>query len=172
MNYFRISLGIFLTLAASRFIPHPPNFTSLVALSFYVPAFLGIKYLPIVIVSFLFTDAIIGFHSTVLYTWGSVIIIGFISKYFVKGIIKRVFGSLVGVLIFFIISNFGVWTIGNYGYSINGLILCYAMALPFFGYNLVSTLIFSTIFETLYKIKFIKSFIYNLQHSKTFLKIG
>ena len=38
MNYLKISLGILLALAASRFVPHPPNFTSLMALSFYVPA--------------------------------------------------------------------------------------------------------------------------------------
>ena len=41
MKYLKISLGIFIVLAASRFIPHPPNFTSLIALSFYVPLFLG-----------------------------------------------------------------------------------------------------------------------------------
>ena len=41
MNYLKISLGIFTLLAASRFIPHPPNFTSLLALSFYVPVFLN-----------------------------------------------------------------------------------------------------------------------------------
>ena len=34
-----IFIGIFTSLAASRFIPHPPNFTSLLALSFYVPVF-------------------------------------------------------------------------------------------------------------------------------------
>ena len=53
MNYLKISLGIFLALAASRFIPHPPNFTSLLALSFYVPAILGLKFLPALIISFL-----------------------------------------------------------------------------------------------------------------------
>ena len=41
--------GIFLALAISRFIPHPPNFTSLIALSFYVPVFLGITYIPYLI---------------------------------------------------------------------------------------------------------------------------
>ena len=49
MNYLKVSTGIFLALAASRFIPHPPNFTSLLALSFYVPALLGIRYLPALI---------------------------------------------------------------------------------------------------------------------------
>ena len=36
---YKILLGIFLILASSRLIPHPPNFTSLIALSFYVPLF-------------------------------------------------------------------------------------------------------------------------------------
>ena len=55
-NSLFISLGIFLSLAASRFIPHPPNFTSLIALSFYVPALLGISYLPALLISFVITD--------------------------------------------------------------------------------------------------------------------
>ena len=55
MNYLKISIGIFIALAASRFIPHPPNFTSLIALSFYVPAILGIRYLPALLISFVLT---------------------------------------------------------------------------------------------------------------------
>ena len=76
MNYFKISLGIFLTLAISRFIPHPPNFTSLIALSFYVPAIFGIRFIPVLILSFAITDLIIGYHSGTHWTWGSVFLIG------------------------------------------------------------------------------------------------
>ena len=83
MNYFKISLGIFLALTASRFIPHPPNFTSLIALSFYVPALLGIRFLPVLIISFVISDYFIGFHSVTLFTWGSILVIGLISKYFI-----------------------------------------------------------------------------------------
>ena len=82
MNYLKISLGILIALAASRFIPHPPNFTSLLALSFYVPALLGIRYLPPLVIGFVFTDLVIGFHGVTLFTWGSVILIGFGSKFF------------------------------------------------------------------------------------------
>ena len=82
MNYIKISFGIFLALAVSRFVPHPPNFTSLLALSFYVPAFLGIRYLPALLISFLITDFFIGFHALTLFTWGSVILIGLSSKFF------------------------------------------------------------------------------------------
>ena len=157
MNYLKISVGIFVALAASRFIPHPPNFTSLLALSFYVPAILGRKFIPALILSFIFTDIFIGFHNSILFTWGSVLLISFLPKFFIDGTIKRILGSLTGVLIFFIITNFGVWTLGFYEFNLNGLLLCYTLALPFLGYSLVSTILFSTLIETILKI-FAKKF--------------
>ena len=152
MTYLRFSLGIFLALAASRFIPHPPNFTSLIALSFYVPAFLGTRYLPALVISFLITDIFIGFHSLALFTWGSVILIGLTSRFFLSNILSRLSGSLLGACIFFLITNFGVWSKGYYGYTIEGFILCYKLAIPFFAYSIISTLLFSVVIESLYKI--------------------
>jgi hypothetical protein len=152
-NYLKITFGIFLILSTSRFVPHPPNFTSLMALSFYIPVFLGIRFLPALLIGFIITDLFIGIHNTVIFTWGSVIIIAFISRYFAKNIISRIIGALTGATIFFIITNFGVWTLGFYGHTINGLIICYTLALPFFAYNLISTFIFSSIIESIYKIK-------------------
>ena len=153
MNYFKVSIGILITLAASRFIPHPPNFTSLLALSFYVPALLGIRYIPVLLIGFVFTDLVIGFHGVTLFTWGSVILIGLGSKFFTKTIFNRISGSMLGACLFFIITNFGVWTLGSYGYTFMGFINCYTLAIPFFAYSLISTLIFSTIIETFYKYK-------------------
>ena len=154
MNYLRISLGIFLVLAASRFIPHPPNFTSLIALSFYVPAFLGRKYIPALISSFFITDLLIGFHSTMLFTWGSVLIIGLFSNFFLKNIFLRISGALLGAILFFIVTNFGVWiTSGMYTLNLNGLLSAYLLGLPFFGFSALSTLIFSALFELIINIR-------------------
>jgi len=152
----KISIGIFLALAASRFIPHPPNFTSLLALSFYVPALLGIRYIPAVLLCFILTDIIIGVHSVTFFTWGSVVLIGLLSKFFKSNLLNRIFGSLLGACLFFVITNFGVWSLGSYGYSLNGFFTCYLLALPFFAYSLISTLIFSSIIEGLLKFNFIK----------------
>lgn len=157
LGYIKISLGIFIALAASRFIPHPPNFTSLIALSFYIPVLLGLRFLPVLILCFGLTDMILGFHSTVLFTWGSVVLIGLISFKFIKSVLSRISGALLGALIFFIITNFGVWSIGLYGYNFEGLVTCYILALPFFGYSLISTLIFSSVIETLLKVQFVKN---------------
>ena len=147
MNYFKISIGIFLALAASRFIPHPPNFTSLLALSFYVPAVLGLRFIPALIISFVITDLFIGFHGLAFFTWGSVILIGLTSRFFSKNIFSRISGSLLGACLFFIITNFGVWSLGSYGYTLEGLVVCYTLAIPFFGYTILSTVIYSSVIE-------------------------
>ena len=156
MKLILTSISIFLALAMSRFIPHPPNFTSLIALSFYVPALLGRKYIPAIILSFAFTDIIIGYHTGTHWTWGSVFVIGLISKYFNKNINLRLGGALLGACIFFLITNFGVWVSGMYGHTLQGMISCYILAIPFFSYSLISTILFSMLIETgckLYKIR-------------------
>jgi hypothetical protein len=152
MKFFLTSIGIFSALAASRFIPHPPNFTSLLALSFYVPVVFGIRFIPILILSFAITDFVIGYHTGTHWTWGSVLLIGLISQYFNKNLYLRLGGALLGALIFFIVTNFGVWISGMYGYTAVGLLTCFILAIPFFGYSLISTLIFSSIIEMSYKI--------------------
>ena len=162
IKFIKISIGIFLVLSASRFFPHPPNFTSLIALSFYVPVFFGLKFLPILILSFLITDIIIGFHNTLIFTWGSIVLIGLISNYFKDTLHKRILGALSGAIIFFIITNFGVWTLGSYDYSLSGIVNCYLLAIPFFANTLISTLLFSLIIEFIIKIfSFEKKFKYH-----------
>ena len=156
MSYLKVSLGIFAALAASRFVPHPPNFTSLLALSFYVPALMGVKFLPALILSFVITDFFIGFHSSVLFTWGSVVLIGLISKFFLINALTRLSGALLGAIIFYVITNFGVWSLGSYGYTVEGFLLCYTLAIPFFAYSLISTIIFSGIIEGVIKLNLLK----------------
>ena len=134
MQYLKVSIGIFAALAASRFIPHPPNFTSLIALSFYIPIFLGTRFIPALLACFVITDLFIGFHNVTFFTWGSVLIIGFVAKYFSKNFKTRLIGTFLGAVIFFIVSNFGVWVQGGYGYSIEGFFTCYIIAIPFFHY--------------------------------------
>ena len=136
-----------------RIIPHPPNFTPVIAMSFYLPLFFGLWSLPFIILAFAITDYFIGFHSLLIWTWGSLVIIGVISK-FGTNIILRVFMTITGALIFFIISNFGVWlTSSFYSPNLQGLINCYIMGIPFFGNTLLSTVLFGALFEFFIKSK-------------------
>ena len=157
MKNFYIFLGIFFSIAITRFVPHPPNFTSLIALSFYVPAFFGLRSLPIVLASFAVTDLFIGLHSTVFFTWGSVLAIGLFSKYLSKTFVNRILGSIIGALMFYLITNYGVWFLGMYPSDLSGLVQSYVMGIPFFGYSLISTLIFGLLIEAIFKIIKFKS---------------
>ena len=151
MAKYKIFIATLILLASSRFLPHPPNFTNLIALSFYVPLLFGRKYIPLVFFSFVITDLFIGFHKTIFFTWVTVILIGYMSVNF-KGIINnRVKGIIASLIAFYIISNFGVWLSGVFTYNISGLLNCYIAAIPFFGNTILSTIIYSSIIEILLK---------------------
>ncbi len=151
MNYFKNSAFIILAISISRFIPHPPNFTILIALSFYAPIFLGVKYIPIVLVSFAFTDLVLGFHKLTLFTWGSILLIGYFSKFFSNKLFSRFTGLLVCCCLFFLISNFGVWLIGSHGVGRINLIETYVLAIPFFGNTILSSFIVAILIEAIFK---------------------
>ena len=153
MNYLKVFIGIFVALAVTRFIPHPPNFTSLIALSFYAPAIFGIRFIPAIVLSFVVTDLYFGFHGTTLFTWGSVVLIGFFSRYMSSTSIMRLSGSFLAACLFYLVTNFGVWLLGGYGYSLNGLVASYTMAIPFFASTIVSTIAFALILEFFIKLK-------------------
>ena len=89
-----------------RIIPHPPNFTPVIALSLYLPIIFGLWSLPFCILGFAITDYFVGFHSLLIWTWGSLLLVGLISK-FSKKIINRLILVLLGSSVFFVFSNFG-----------------------------------------------------------------
>jgi len=147
-------LAIFILIFISRVVPHPPNFTPIIALSFYIPAIFGIKFLIFYVLIYVLIDIFFGFHDASLFVWGSIFLISLISQYLANSFITRIIGILTGSVIFFTITNFGVWTSGYYGYSLNGLISCYIAAIPFFNNTLISTVIYALIIELVMKLFF------------------
>ena len=137
-----------------RIIPHPPNFTPVIALSLYLPFIFGIWSIPFCILGFAITDYFIGFHSLLFWTWGALAFTGYTSK-FCNKIYSRIVLSFTGAITFFVISNFGVWISSTlYEISVQGLLNCYIMAIPFFTNTLLSTIFFAVIFELFILSKF------------------
>ena len=66
-------------------------------------------------------------------------------------------GSIIGALMFYLITNYGVWFLGMYPSDLSGLVQSYVMGIPFFGYSLISTLIFGLLIEAIFKIIKFKS---------------
>ena len=148
MIYIKISLGIFIALAASRFVPHPPNFTPVIAMAVFMPCLtrnLSSAILLPVTAMFV-SDLYIGFHSMMFWVYGSILLATTLSHYTMS--MKKTYvhlgsNALLSATIFFVITNFAVWMSGNmYPMTIEGLILCYTMAIPFFGNTLAGTLLY------------------------------
>ena len=149
-----ILLVIILTLFAvfSRLMPHPPNFTPLLAIALY-SGFKN-KFLFIIpLTGMLISDFFLGYYSSIIWVYLSLLImfyLGYIlsSKYSFKNLILL---SSVSSVLFFVVSNFGVWLGGWYGYDFSGFIACYIAAIPFFHNTLFSTIIYASIFHFSYK---------------------
>ena len=146
--------GLILILAFARLIPHPPNFTPVIAVAMMSGYFfknINFSFLILLVAMFL-SDLFIGFYENVIFVYGALLLITFIFYKISKKInFKNLFiFGFVGSLIFFVISNFGVWLLGSpgvfdapYERNLNGLIECYILAIPFFGNTFLSTLIFA-----------------------------
>lgn len=125
-----------------RIVPHPPNFTPITALALfgssqYNKRFSGV-YLSL-LVMFL-SDIVLGFSSITPFVYGSFILISILfNEINVKNI-------LASSLLFFIITNFGVWILG-YPHTIDGLTLCYTLAIPFFVNSILGDLFFSYVLK-------------------------
>ena len=88
----------------------------------------------VVLLSMLISDIIIGFHSGMIIIYLSLTLIIFTFNKFSKklSILNVALLSLSGSLLFFIITNFGVWITSElYDKNISGLLKCYVLAIPF-----------------------------------------
>ena len=116
-----------LAIVVSRFLPHPPNFTPVIAI-FMLSG--GLSLVPLLI-TYLLTDAVLGFHSYMIWVNASLFAVSYLQK-----------GPIISSILFFVITNFAVWTSGYYGFNLQGLLMCYTMAIPFFVNTLLSTMLF------------------------------
>ena len=147
-------ISLITILAFARLIPHPPNFTPIIAVAIISGYFFKNFNLSVMILltAMLISDLFIGFYENVIFVYLSLILITFIfHKISSKINFKNLFiYGFSGSVIFFVVSNFGVWALGSpgvydiaYDKSLSGLIQCYILAIPFFGNTFISTLIFS-----------------------------
>jgi hypothetical protein len=134
--------------AALRLVPHPPNFSPIDAMALFSGAYLGRRALAFVapLAALLLSDLVLGFYSGfwVQYlTVALVVLIGWAALKRASPL--RIGGAAVASsALFFIITNFGVWALGNmYPHTVSGLAACYIAAIPFFQNTLAGDLFYS-----------------------------
>lgn len=137
-----ITFGIF-----SRVVLHVPNFTPILSLVLFGGMYLkGRQGIWIPLVLMIISDIIIGFHDTLLYTYGSILIISFMGLWLKshKNWVNVISTSVLASLIFFVLTNYGAF-LSLYPYSLAGLQECYLAAIPFYRSTLLSTVAYSLV---------------------------
>ena len=141
-----IVILLFIIIAAViRLIPHPPNFAPITAMALFSGLNFQNKKLAyaIPILAMIVSDLFLGFYSISIFVYLSFIAITYIGTTIKSINVSNIFLSS---LLFFIITNLGVWILG-YPITIEGLLTCFTLALPFFGYALAGDLFFSLLFK-------------------------
>lgn len=143
-NAERLALGLIVIGVLSRLIPHPPNVTAVVGVSLLGAYAIRSPWLaaliPVAVMAL--ADIVLGWHSSALFTYAGMLAGALIGRGLLQrlSVIRLGGAAFLASLAFFLISNFGVYLGGYYGFGLDGLVACYVAAIPFWGLSLIGDL--------------------------------
>jgi hypothetical protein len=127
----------------SRLIVHIPNVTAVTATALFAGRFFQRKSfafaVPILVMAI--TDLFLGFYIISVFVYAALLGVVAIGQW-----VKRisVWSVLASSVLFFLLTNFGVWVLG-YPKTWEGLVACYTAAIPFFRASLIGDFAFAGI---------------------------
>jgi hypothetical protein len=147
--------------AASRLFPHIPNFTPIAAIALFGAASFNDKRLAFImpLAAMIISDIAMefaygwGFHNTIAYVYTAFVLTSIIGLYVRSNttVATVLAGSVISSILFFIITNFGVWAASGGLGGAAGLGATYVLGIPFFAPTALGDLFFNTIlFGSLY----------------------
>lgn len=140
----------------SRLIPHPMNVAPITALALFGGVYFDKRIAPVLpLLALLVSDYFIGFYEGIEFTYLAFIISVFAGMWLKsRKTVPMTLGVTIGSsVVFFIVSNFGVWFSGLiYPKTFNGLIECYTLALPFFRSSLFGDLLYVAVMFGVYEL--------------------
>ncbi len=133
--------------AATRLLPHPPNFTAVLAVAMFAGALYARPYSALLVpwLAMAASDLVLGWHATLWAVYLAVALsVGcgrwMLERFHTSGLLVAGISSSA---LFFITTNFAVWAHGElYPPTVAGLLACYIAAIPFFHHTLLSTLLY------------------------------
>ncbi len=136
--------------AALRILPHPWNIAPVGAMALFSGAMIRNRPLAFAfpLLALFAGDVFLGFYN---YKLMPVVYASFLVSVLIGRLLQnrrtfaRVSGAtLLGAIQFFVVTNFGVWALGNfYPRTLAGLIACYAAGVPFFWNTLAGDALYA-----------------------------
>lgn len=136
---------------ATRFMPHPGNFTAMGAIALFAGLYLPKKQATILpLIAMFISDIFIGFYrpSIMASVYVGFILMVLIGQYLKNkiGFWNVTSGALLGSTVFFLLTNGAVWLFGTmYAHDFSGLLQSYYMALPFWRNEILGNLFYTGI---------------------------
>jgi len=146
---FTMLMTLILAAAASRLIPHPPNFTPIAAIALFGGAQFSSKRAAFLVplAGLFLSDLVFGFYGITPVVYGSfalTVCLGFWVRH--RSMQRIAFAALASAILFFVLTNFGVWAIDNlYPKTMAGLVDCYVAAIPFLRNMVLGNLLYSAL---------------------------
>ena len=153
---------IVLLAALTRVAPHPPNFTPILSIALFSGICFKNRFSFIVpLLIMIISDFFIGSFDMAAWIYPCLLLICYLGRNFQNKFNYQnvLVNSFIASLLFFVISNFGVWIVG-YPKTISGFINCYVMAIPFYKNTLISTIVYSSCLYLIYEVLLKKHFEY------------
>jgi len=150
-----LALGIITIAVIARFLPHIPNFVPITAIAIFAGRYFSVRWSYVIPISaMIISDFFLGFSQVTIFVYlgllGAVLLGNYLKK---NSTSQNILLTTLGAsLIFFVISNFGVWVGGWYSFTLDGLIRCYVMAIPFFRNSVAGDLFYTAIMFGAYEI--------------------
>jgi hypothetical protein len=148
---FGVIMGLILSAVIVRLaMSGIPNVSPITALALFSGAYLADRKLAILvpIAAMFIGDLVLGLHNIMFFVYGAFILISLIGIFISTRVCGHVViaASLVSSVLFFLVTNFGVWVVsGFYPMTFEGLLACYTAAIPFFQMTLMGDLFFTGI---------------------------
>ena len=128
---------------ASRLLPHPPNFAPITGIALFAAARFQQKWFAFLLPLFclFITDLVLGLSWINLFVYGAFALISLMGMRRKKLYFPSI---LAGSTLFFVVSNLGVWLL-HYPLTLEGLMSCFTLAIPFFGNTLAGDLFYTLV---------------------------
>lgn len=158
---FSVITLLILLAALSRLIPHPANFAPIGGMALFGAAYYSRRawafVIPVIsmwisdlvlnnVVYGAYFDGFVWFYRGAWFTYGAFILIVLLGIFTLRKIKvpNLLFSALGASVIFFLVSNFGVWFSGTmYPKDFGGLIACYTAGIPFFKNTVMGDLFYT-----------------------------
>jgi hypothetical protein len=147
---FAMLAAMILAAAASRLIPHPPNFTPIAAIALLGGAQFSSKRAAFLVplAGLFLSDLAFGFYAITPVVYGSfalTVCLGFWVRQR-RSVQRMAFATVASAILFFVLTNCGVWVMDNlYPKTLARLVDCYVAAIPFFQNMLLGDLLYSVV---------------------------